>query len=183
MQKGFTLIETFVAITILLIAVLGPMSLFAQSISDGIFAKNQVTAFYLAQEGVELTINKIYSNIKQHNHEFSDDPGETPTNWLSDLENCLNSNCQVEFDTNSEAYDFPACNNADNQCDYLNFSNNVYNYDAGSPTSFRREIKITRESDSPFAVLEVIVHWKNKLIDKQVTLSRRVYDLGQSLDE
>lgn len=56
-KEGFSLIETFVAITILIIAVIGPMTLFSRAIADGIFAKNQVIAFYLAQEGLELAID------------------------------------------------------------------------------------------------------------------------------
>lgn len=53
-DKGFTLIETFVAISILLIAVMGPLRMFSQAIADGLYAKNQIISYYLAQEGVEL---------------------------------------------------------------------------------------------------------------------------------
>jgi len=53
-KTGFTLIETFVAISILSIAVLGPIGLLSRSISDGVFAKNNVTSFYLAQDSLEL---------------------------------------------------------------------------------------------------------------------------------
>lgn len=54
LNKGFTLIETFVAITVLLISAIGPLSLLSKSISDGKFAQNQIIASYLAQEGLEL---------------------------------------------------------------------------------------------------------------------------------
>lgn len=52
-SKGFSLIETFVAITILLVAVIGPLGLISRSIQDGGLAKNKVIAYYLAQGEVE----------------------------------------------------------------------------------------------------------------------------------
>lgn len=53
LQAGFTLIETLVAISILTIAVVSPMALTAQSLSTAYYARDQITAFYLAQEAIE----------------------------------------------------------------------------------------------------------------------------------
>jgi prepilin-type N-terminal cleavage/methylation domain-containing protein len=53
-QSGFTLVETLVAITILLIVMVGPMTISSQTAKSSTFASEQVTAFFLAQEGVEL---------------------------------------------------------------------------------------------------------------------------------
>lgn len=57
-KKGFTLIEALVAISILIIAAIGPLSLLGKAISDGNFAKNQLIASYLGQEAMDLVINK-----------------------------------------------------------------------------------------------------------------------------
>lgn len=51
--RGFTLVETLVAITILMIAVIGPISLIGDSIHRAYFSKDQIIAINLAQEGVE----------------------------------------------------------------------------------------------------------------------------------
>ena len=51
--KGFTLIETMVAISILTVAVVAPMSLAMQSLSTAYYARDQITAFHLAQEAIE----------------------------------------------------------------------------------------------------------------------------------
>ena len=77
-QRGFTLIETFIAITVLLFAILGPMTLVSRSIADASYAANQITAFYLAQEGLELIINQ-----REQNENLSDDQ------WLVNLDNCV----------------------------------------------------------------------------------------------
>lgn len=53
-QSGFTLVETLVAITILLIVMIGPMTISSQTAKSSTFASEQVTAFFLAQEGAEI---------------------------------------------------------------------------------------------------------------------------------
>jgi type II secretory pathway pseudopilin PulG len=56
-ERGFTLIETFVAITILMITVLGPMTLLSRALQESLQIKEQIIATFLAQEGVELMMD------------------------------------------------------------------------------------------------------------------------------
>jgi len=51
--RAFTLIETLVAISLLSVAIVAPMSLTSQSLSTALYARDQITAFNLAQEGLE----------------------------------------------------------------------------------------------------------------------------------
>ncbi|MEK9185962.1 MAG: hypothetical protein AAB885_00035 [Patescibacteria group bacterium] len=60
---GFTLIETLVAITVLTLALGGPMTLATKSIKDSLASKNKVIAFYLAHEAIEYVRNKRDSNF------------------------------------------------------------------------------------------------------------------------
>ncbi len=53
-QSGFSLVETLVAITILLIVIIGPMSISTSTARSTSFSSEQVVAFFLAQEGAEL---------------------------------------------------------------------------------------------------------------------------------
>jgi prepilin-type N-terminal cleavage/methylation domain-containing protein len=53
-QGGFSLVETLVAISVLLIVVVGPMTISMRTAKSTSFASEQVQAFFLAQEGLEL---------------------------------------------------------------------------------------------------------------------------------
>lgn len=53
-QSGFSLVETLVAITLLLLVIVGPMVISAQTAKSSTFASEQIQAFFLAQEGLEL---------------------------------------------------------------------------------------------------------------------------------
>ncbi len=52
-MKGFTLIETMIAVTILTLAMAGPLFTASRSIIAAQTARDQLTASYLAQEGIE----------------------------------------------------------------------------------------------------------------------------------
>jgi prepilin-type N-terminal cleavage/methylation domain-containing protein len=68
-KKGFTLIETLVAISILMIAIAGPLTVAHKGYTSAIDAKNQSVAINLAQEGMEylnfVKDNKIWGDWVQ----------------------------------------------------------------------------------------------------------------------
>lgn len=55
--RGFTLVETLVAVSIFTVSILGLLSVLSQGISDTGYAKKKVAAGYLAQEGIECIRN------------------------------------------------------------------------------------------------------------------------------
>lgn len=60
---GFTLVETLIAIAILLIAVVGPISLIGDSLHKLYYARDQMVAINLAQEGIEAVRQKRDSDM------------------------------------------------------------------------------------------------------------------------
>lgn len=63
-KKGLTLIETLVAIGILSLSIAGPLALSARGLVFAKFARDQITAFYLAQEAVEVVRNIRDENMR-----------------------------------------------------------------------------------------------------------------------
>jgi prepilin-type N-terminal cleavage/methylation domain-containing protein len=61
--RGMTLIETLVAITILTVAIVAPMSLTMQSLSASYYARDQIIAFNLGQEAIESVRSVRDGNI------------------------------------------------------------------------------------------------------------------------
>lgn len=52
-KKGFTLVETLVAIAVLLLVLIGPMTAAQKGIRNAYFANEQIIAVFLAQEAIE----------------------------------------------------------------------------------------------------------------------------------
>lgn len=61
-SAGFTLIETLVAVTILMVAIVAPMTLVSRSLAAAYYARDQVIAFHLGQEAIETV-----RHVRDHN--------------------------------------------------------------------------------------------------------------------
>lgn len=76
-NKAFTLVETLVAISIFTVSLLGMMSVLGSSIANTNYAKQKITAEYLAQEGIEYARNIRDNYVLYPGHtwaEFRDIP-------------------------------------------------------------------------------------------------------------
>lgn len=62
LSKGFTLVETLAAVTILSLAITGPIHLIGNSLHKIYYARDQAIAINLAQEGVEMVRQARDSN-------------------------------------------------------------------------------------------------------------------------
>ena len=75
-KKGFTLLETLVAIAILTMAIGAAFGVAQKSFFSANQAKNQTTAVFLASEGIEL-VRTVRDNVAFYNASQT-----TPINWL-----------------------------------------------------------------------------------------------------
>ena len=64
-MKGFTLIETMVAITLLTVAIVAPMMLTVQALASAYYSRDEITAYYLAQEAIEEVHQIVDGQILQ----------------------------------------------------------------------------------------------------------------------
>ena len=100
LQSGFSLVETLVAITILLIVIVGPMTISSTSARSTSFASEQVTAFFLAQEGTEL-VRKLRDDVVLEF--FAENTTEPWADFLATINACtLTGGCAVEIDDDSQ---------------------------------------------------------------------------------
>ena len=80
-KNGFTIVETLVAITVLMIAISGPLVVASKGLFGATLSKNQMIASYLAQESMEVVKNKRDNNISSG----------AVGGWLGGLGTCTNS--------------------------------------------------------------------------------------------
>ncbi len=159
MKKGFTIIESLVAITIMVTAITGTMAAIQSGISSYIYSKNQVTAFYLAQEGFEQL-----RNIRDENRLSN-------ANWLAGIASSSEDPCYfgqactvspVESTVPTRCPALGACPVLRQSVD-----TGFFGYDASwSPTIFRREIQLSQISESEIAIT-VTVDWSKGVITRQ----------------
>jgi len=169
-SAGFTIIELVISIFILSIAVVGIFSAFSIMVILTSDTANQLTATYLAQEGMEIA-----RNIRDINWLNMDvcaaNPACTPGSytWVDGF-NCA-AGCEADYTTTGSGSHlvkiYPPSG------DYLNIdSNGFYSYSTTgtvTPTIFKRKIIITEIPDvdgnpPPYHIMKVIVQvsWYKK---------------------
>lgn len=178
--RGFTLLETMVAVSLLAVAIVAPMSLTAQSLASAYYARDQITAFYLAQEGLEVVRNIRDNNILQNSQS---------TSGTVNLLNGIPITTPFTVDA-TVAYTAinppPTCSGT---CAPLKTDGVLYNYTASIPTQFTRTLTAcyvhapppidTGGCNSTFSdeiKITVTVTWKTGNIQQRtVSVSENLY--------
>src|SRR3989338_7024531 len=166
MKKGFTLIETLVAVSLLTVAVVAPMTLTARSLSAAYYARDQITAFHLAQEAIETVRNVRDGNILQNALGASVDlltgiPSTTGHPFTVDTRNGSMTQCPVT-------------------CPPLKTDGELYGYQNGSPwvaTRFTRTVQAEPVSGNNDEVrVSVTVSWRSGAFQTRTfTISENLY--------
>ena len=88
--RGFTILETLIAIFILTLSITGPMVFAQQGLRAAFLARDQITAFYLAQDVIEVVKNSRDENSLKNR------------DWMDGIDICTgtpNAPCAIYIDT------------------------------------------------------------------------------------
>ncbi|MDC1205546.1 hypothetical protein N8083_01725 [Candidatus Pacebacteria bacterium] len=197
---GYSLVEVLVAVSILLLAIVGPMTIASQGIKSSTFSLEQNTAFFLAQEGVEAMFAlRGDSALVEIDEEATGGGAGTAWDWIDDVLNgngAGNGPCNITADghTCSFGIDFSdetIFNNFTPLCDSGNESNCLLYTDetnsravsthnsADDPSPYTRIITVTRKTD--FAIeVSIEVSWSSHAFgdtQQTVTVTTDLFDL------
>ena len=170
LSTGFTLIETLVAITLLTISVVAPMTLVARSLTTAYYSRDQITAFHLAQEGIEAV-----RHLRDHN--ILETALDTPTNILAGIR----TDRPFTVDAVNGTIDNPPCTSTTCPPLQTDPTKTFYGYGSGwTNTSFTRTVRaVTVRSDAgvPQEVrITVTVSWRTgSLQTRTITISENLY--------
>jgi len=164
-ERGFTLVETLVAITVLLIAIVAPLSIVANSINATYAARDQMTAVYLASEAIEIIRQKRDTNVMQGGTASWDDGFGTGECDLGSTNACSVSILDMGNGNLLSSPEIRKCTGGFGNCsDYKIRQNNDGLYggaeDSASwdnPTQFTRTVETQKIGDS--YIVTVTVEW------------------------
>ncbi len=186
-QSGFSLVETLVAITILMLIIVAPMTITSQTAKSSSFASEQVTAFFLAQEGVEL-VQKARDDLQiQYFSGDITDPWNRFVGGSSPLARCFAGKCGIEI-TDGSTNDISApldCEGSSNlsRCQLYRTDNNqrsrfTHVSSGNAATPFTRTITLT--AVTPYEVKIVSrVTWRTGSIreEQAVEVEGRLFNV------
>ena len=192
--KGFTLVEALVAITLLLLVVVGPLTIAQKGIQNAAFAQQQTTAVFLAQEAIESVqylrdqnaleeFDAYMTNIAgggtgAHNGDTMKwyKAGAFPD--IDDAECKVSNGC----DYNATDGTFHSCTSSTGCTLKVQDSTGKYGYGniGWTPSPYTRVITLRQDVDGNVAAT-VKVSWKGPgvLGDRSVTIQTWIYDQYQ----
>jgi Tfp pilus assembly protein PilV len=161
-------VETFVAVTILIFAIVGPMTIAARGMQSAFFARERLTAVYLAQEGIELV------------RERRDEAALNGQSWLANFPGaCFSgSGCGIDTRNNTRTCSSQSCTlNYDTNA--LGSNRGIYTYGAGDTTIFTRVITVDETTADQEALVTVTVSWQSNLFSATQSVTSQLYMANQ----
>lgn len=152
-EKGFTLLELMITIFVIAVGLVGIMTLIQNTLQSASIVRLNLTAAYLAQEGIELT-----RNIRDNNWI----KGEQ---WETGLTHCFGG-CQMDYNDNSLSHYTGDFLISDNE--------GFYRYGIGKESRFQR--KITINSVSEYLEVKSEIFWEDQEKNRSVEVMEHLYD-------
>jgi type II secretory pathway pseudopilin PulG len=176
-NRGFTVLESIVAIGILSLSISGAFSAVQQSFSQAIIAKDEVKAFYLAQEAMEIIRNK-----RDANQLYKIANPSTSNTWLDGIaqvgDPCqFGKTCRVYANPPSAPALVDCAADPGGVCPVLKQDpvTYIYGYTSGDATNFKREIQIESINANEIAVT-VQVSWKKGILDMNFKVKEHLFN-------
>jgi len=187
-QLGYSLIEVLIAVAILMMAIVAPMTIAVKSIQSSRYTLEQNTAIFLAQEGISIIegLRNHYAlesiNNRDNNH----------WDWTDDFDDC-----ESQFGCNFDASDpysiidrgsnIRRCNQDGENC-RLHYSESwgrsAYRItsEGGEPSAFVRRIYFDTANNRELNI-RVVVEWDSGFLgqEQRVTISTSFFNLYQTL--
>jgi len=158
-RRGFTIVEALVAITIMLVSITGPLTIISKTLSYARFARDEITAFYLAQDAVEFIRNTRDNNLIAGN------------DWLTGLNVCTGGGiCAVDSSEGTATICASSCNPLKIS------SSGGYGYISGTETIFVREVSLNEISGNQETTVDVTVRWSHGSFTRDFTLREHIFN-------
>ncbi len=157
-QKGFTLVEMLVAISILSLSILATFTAISANLKNAKYSEDKIVASFLASEAIEYVKNVRDENAIRNILGISTG---NPINWLRDIsasisDPCYNRSCVIDTISNT----ITACSSDHNSCPFLRqHYTKIYGYDSGwTLTKYKRSVTVTSISSTE-ANVTVTMTW------------------------
>lgn len=167
------------AISILMVAVVAPITIAQKGLSSATYSKSQMIASYLAQDAIEYIINKRDEVSLRNGYKWDALWGisyleSCRVETLVDLTNNNEKGCQIDTnigngDGQTEAYSASS---------FLKKEGSFYGFSGNTVTNFSRQVKIMidpNENNSDEALIRVTVSWGGD-VNNKVTVNTLIYN-------
>lgn len=170
-KKGFTLIETLVAIAIFTVSIVGLMVVLSNSIADTSYAKKKLAAEYLAQEGIEY--------IRNMRDTYAIGGASGSAGWTSFNTVLSNSSCTSACYFNDAYVDYGSaittCGGTEAECPELLYDATTAKYGySGTLSGFKRSIKVTQTTNETKVVSTVF--WSKNSGSYSIVLAETLFN-------
>lgn len=182
-ESGFSLVETLVAISILLIVIVGPMTISMRTAKSSSFASEQVQAFFLAQEGVEFLQKHSYDYYNRYFDGLITDPWGQTSDPSGAYSNCFSSSgCGLEWSTTAGVLEPPrSCTSVSNCLLYRSSGTGRSHFThsaAGTPTIFTRRLYFSEHIPNTQIRIRSVVTWRtgSLVAEQRVEIDTYLYN-------
>ena len=183
-SKGFTLVETLIAIAILMVAIAGPLTIASKALTVALGSRNAMIATYLAQDAMESIRNLKDNNLAGASFSWSNVVNSACTGYVGSIDWTKLCPVPSAWSINAGTIDFNSpsadtCNSV-NSCllytDNSGTKKGYYNLTSASltandrPSPFTRYYYVVLNPNGKEATVTIVVSWIDNSIPNAITL-------------